>query len=330
MTGAIQNAKLRTDTIGYLLRNQFPSSSYAKRWGLVRIIASPNSNPRRKPQEDDATLLNQVKELEEHFKSLSTDELLKKQSVILKEKANQQEANHAFNQPRSHADFVFWAKAASWSYDEMAALSLNRDPRMVKWDSLKPYLQSSPFVKSYENRRILVSRAITSGQLYQSTAPSVFVAWADRMQIDYPPKLKQEIETLGVQIGDWKTLYDGATKVVTTLQATVELQKGSINRLTGHRDELLTSLQEAGTMITQLRQARASNGSIGIIEKTTLLKLVAAMAVMGYAFKPDAARNDATKDIQSDLDKLGLGLDSKTILKWLREACDTIDPKHLP
>ncbi len=55
-------------------------------------------------------------------------------------------------------------------------------------------------------------------------------------------------------------------------------------------------------------------------EKDTLLKLVAGMAVRGYSFDPKSSRNAATKDIQSDLDFLGIGLDQKTILKWLREA----------
>ena len=59
-------------------------------------------------------------------------------------------------------------------------------------------------------------------------------------------------------------------------------------------------------------------------EKQTLLKLVAAMAVGGYGFNPASSRNPATKDIQSDLDQLGIGLDQKTILKWLREAANNL------
>ena len=59
-------------------------------------------------------------------------------------------------------------------------------------------------------------------------------------------------------------------------------------------------------------------------EKNSLLKLVAGMSVAGYRFDSKATRNDATKDIQSDLDRLGIGLDSKTILKWLRKASEVL------
>lgn len=60
-------------------------------------------------------------------------------------------------------------------------------------------------------------------------------------------------------------------------------------------------------------------------ERETLLKLVAAMAVKGYRFDPEAQRNQATADIQNDLDQLGISLDQKTILKWIREACVLIE-----
>lgn len=62
------------------------------------------------------------------------------------------------------------------------------------------------------------------------------------------------------------------------------------------------------------------------LERKTLLKLIAAMAIRGYRFDPKAARNQATSDIQSDLDHCGLPLDQKTILKWLREASELIEP----
>ena len=60
------------------------------------------------------------------------------------------------------------------------------------------------------------------------------------------------------------------------------------------------------------------------LEQRSLLKIVAAMAITGYRFDPAAARNEATSEIQSDADLLGLELDQKTILKWLRKACELI------
>jgi len=71
--------------------------------------------------------------------------------------------------------------------------------------------------------------------------------------------------------------------------------------------------------------ANSDDVSISGLERESLLKLVAGMSIKGYRFDPSAKRNDATRDIQSDLDQLGIGMDSKTVLKWLREASLIID-----
>ncbi|MEN8949721.1 hypothetical protein [Planktotalea arctica] len=66
------------------------------------------------------------------------------------------------------------------------------------------------------------------------------------------------------------------------------------------------------------------------VERVSLLKLVAGMAIEQYAYDPGAQRNEAIKNISDDLDRLGLSLDRKTIRKWLKEACEFIDPQNLP
>ena len=63
-------------------------------------------------------------------------------------------------------------------------------------------------------------------------------------------------------------------------------------------------------------------------EKRTLLKLIAAMSVENYGFIPSKERNDATGNIRSDLEIVGLSLDNKTILHWLREAAKLVDDKY--
>lgn len=69
---------------------------------------------------------------------------------------------------------------------------------------------------------------------------------------------------------------------------------------------------------------REINRPVSKQEKNTLLKLIAAMAIGGYRFDPSAARNQATADIANDLNLLGLEMDQKTILKWIRDACDLV------
>ena len=76
--------------------------------------------------------------------------------------------------------------------------------------------------------------------------------------------------------------------------------------------------------IQHTRRYDVEDSDLSVSEKESLLKLIAGMSIRGYSFDPAASRNQATSDIQSDLDHLGIGLDQKTILKWLREACQLV------
>ena len=72
----------------------------------------------------------------------------------------------------------------------------------------------------------------------------------------------------------------------------------------------------------------ATSEELSPTEKQTLLKLIAAMACEQYEFDPQKQRNTATGMIRDDLELIGQRLDDKTILKWLKEACQTVDPNY--
>ena len=51
-----------------------------------------------------------------------------------------------------------------------------------------------------------------------------------------------------------------------------------------------------------------------------MMKMIVGMAIERYGYDPTGKRNTATSQIQSDLDKQGIGLDDETIRKHLRNA----------
>lgn len=83
-------------------------------------------------------------------------------------------------------------------------------------------------------------------------------------------------------------------------------------------------LNRARNEFGELIEESASEGDLKVLERQTLFKLITAMSIRGYAFDPNAKRNQSTADIQSDLDFLGIGLDQKTILKWLKKAASVL------
>ena len=76
---------------------------------------------------------------------------------------------------------------------------------MQKFSSL-----GSPFVAQYARRRDLAMRALHWKQLFDPVLPGIFLAWAKRTDIAVPADLVETVQQRGVQVSDWKTLYDEA------------------------------------------------------------------------------------------------------------------------
>ena len=63
-----------------------------------------------------------------------------KERVEQQAKADREEAQRFFNQPRAKADFEYWSKCAYWTLDEAIALSLGKAPQIVSWEKVKGYV----------------------------------------------------------------------------------------------------------------------------------------------------------------------------------------------
>jgi hypothetical protein len=260
------------------------------------------------------------------------------------------EAGRAFNLPSTDADFSYWAAASYWTLDEAVALSFGKNPRLVNWELIEPLIWQSPFALEFSNRRELVIRAEVMGQLWDQTAPSVFLAWAERMRFSMPTDLIEAVKSLGIQIRDWKTLYDRNVAMaqrltekleqertaLVTFQATIEdehrkavEQQRSLADLTESAvkkiatiEEKDRSIAELSARITQLEGSSLSKAgdALGARERESLLKLVIGMAVKGYGHDPKANRSPTSKDIAGDLALVGLAMDEDTVRKYLAEA----------
>jgi hypothetical protein len=210
----------------------------------------------------------------------------------------ERERSYVFNQPSADADFAHWASASYWTADEATALSLGKDPRVVTWKLVSPHVYGSTFAKDFEARRDLILRAVAMGQLAELTAPSVAIAWAERMRISVPLALVDAVRAIGVQIADWKTLYDEATATGEQLLA----------RLNERQD-----LQGAPRIDPKEKQLTTR-------ERESLLKLVIGMAIKGYSLDPNASRSPVAREIAGDLALVGVELDEDTVRKYLTEA----------
>jgi hypothetical protein len=102
-----------------------------------------------------------------------------------------------FNQPNATADFSHWRKMALWHLDEAVALSLGKNPTIVKWETISKHgdryvpeaWDFSTLPKQYARHRDLVLRAKTAGQLSDPIKPAAFMAWAIEVLDHLPDEL---------------------------------------------------------------------------------------------------------------------------------------------
>jgi hypothetical protein len=140
--------------------------------------------------------------------------------------------------------------------------------------------------------------------------------------------LTAAVEARGVQIGDWKNLYEEAKRLWDECRADLERHQNQWLELNEQKDALIKSLQERIATLEREASgvATTSDGGkeIGPRERDSLLKLVIGMAVVGYRYEPKAERSTRVTEIASDLASVGIQLDADTVRKWLRVAAELL------
>ncbi len=254
----------------------------------------------------------------------------KKEAEEALRRREKEEQECFFNQPDADADLVHWSKAAYWTLDEAVALSFGKAPEHVKWDSVIDFVQDSAFAAQYARVRELTLRAKAVNQLHDPVRPTNFLAWAKRTDISYPAELEERLAARGLQIADWKSLYDELkekhAKYTAATEADIAELKGEIERLTRG----LIESRERQTELEQASQASAANEKpFGTRERDTLLKLLIGMAMKKYRYDPRSPRSETPKRIADHLAGQGLSVTPETVLKKLREAAELLPPEAL-
>lgn len=308
----MQLASLTFDPVRYLLDRKYPvfdgKQPFAHK-GAVGNISRPAGRA-----SVDARLA-----YEEELKTLSADELQQRvaeeQEMEVKEQAQVQAdevASRIYNQPTAQADFPYWAQQSYWTAEELVALSLGRDPRVVHWDYLRHYVKVWDFARDFGGRLQTAMRAVTMGQLHQQVTPSFALAWARRMGVSVPGGLVSAVEGLGDQIADWKAMCDAKDAALAEMRA--ENARLAVALDEAQRGQVVRAATVKPAPVERPLAAR---------ERETLYKIMITMAVAGYGHVP-GKRSDVIKEILDDATKLGLQLGDDTVREKLKEAAELL------
>src|SRR3981081_872170 len=194
----------------------------------------------------DPDIARQIAAFKDELSKLPPDELqalmgseLRAQREEWAAKAELEERQRFFNQPAASADFDHWSRCAHWTLDEAIALSFGKAPERVNWRRVEPFVNVSDFALAYQRRRDLAVRAVAWDQLFDPVLPGIFLAWAKRTELHVSPELQAAIAARGIQVADWKTLYDKQKAAYDELHSGFE----EIRRMNGEKSEIIASLE---------------------------------------------------------------------------------------
>ena len=203
-----------------------------------------------------------------------------------------------FLETECDADYKHWWRMPIWSDDDAVALSLGKDPRRVQWQNIKAYLGTSAFAQEYKNR-LDVLHLIRHEDGYDPDCdlvvmmyPFEYVDHLERLEYEGVAALKAHMPAPKEAPIDWEQRY---------------------NTLNQEHQILLKKREEP-------LQER---------ERNNLYKMILGMAIEKYNYRPEEEKNGATgkkrDSIHQDLKRLGIKIDSKTILSHLRKAKDSTE-----
>lgn len=307
--------------IDFLVLRRFPSAGFIN-------MPTPLTGGRARPIPNAREMREAIDTYREELSALAPNELIarysEEQAKAVEEarlKRERDEQALFFHQPWAKADFSHWSKAADWTLDEAIALSFGKAPEHVTWEKVTPLTVISPFAGQYARRRDLALRALRWKQLFDPVFPGIFLAWAKRIDIAVPPELEAAVAARGVQIADWRSLFEDQKKAYESHREMYERHVNDWKDAVRQRDEFIDELK---TEIRQLQAAPSPEKPLGTRERENLLRLVIGMAIGGYGHKPSDKRSSTASDVTSDLLEAGLSISDDTVRKYLQEGADLL------
>ena len=236
------------------------------------------------------------------------------------------EQGRFFNQLNAMADYDHYCQCTYWSLDEAIALSFGRQPTIVNWKSLSPFLEISDFAKAYALRRDLALRAVGAKQLTDPVYPSVFLSWARATGIPIVEELVRRAVASGISLQGWKDLYENLAEQAGKMAALLAQQATKVTELQSSLDEsqrLITSLElKVSELVAQL-SSQPVDRPLGTQERENLELLAFLGAVKGYGYDPER-RTGAAAALAADTEKLVHRYSDDSIRTHLKSASQFI------
>ena len=245
----------------------------------------------------------------------------------------EQEQARLFNQPHACADYELYGRMRYISRDEATALSLGRDPRVVSWATVKPYLEVSRFARVYRNRLELLERELQFNDAPDRIAPLDFLNWAHLMKLDVPDEFISATFDRGEPQKYWRDL---CIETDEALVAAVAARDAARSELEQHLENASQQRQptfqewsglnaEIEELKRKLADATSAEPALSPKTRTSLDKMIIGMALDSYGYDPRDVRSTVSEQLSKKLSRFEIVITGETVGKYLRAAAEQLD-----
>jgi hypothetical protein len=270
----------------------------------------------------------------------------------MSEQANEKTSKDIYD-PFTWANFNRWAARAYWTPQELAALSLSKDPRSLNLEQCQSEFMS-PYCIEYIDRHDTIRRACEVEQIAWRIAPNKGVEWMKRYGMPFPPKLAEEVNRF-YPVTNWEHAFYGvlgwakqqqdelleqiehhqsALEMAQSDSAYFETWKGEalafMRDLVAHNKTMSEKIEEMEKVCSDMDSGEAisaSNDNEAGASATdprryhSALRVIFGMAADKFhlAAEGELGKSTAT-NVQSALDRSGIQLGIKTTRSLLAEA----------
>lgn len=266
------------------------------------------------------------------------------EAIQIQAHTRNQERGRFFNRPDAAADFAGWVTQPCWSLDEAVALILGKDPKIVSWDRIEPMVPFSEFAGRFSDIREHLNKARRNGQLIDPVRPDQFFRWAKGRGVTLPAGLEtlfdaKHARTAKAGDGSTKTGDNELVRKNRAVLTDVEKADPEPDNSTSKRvGRTVANATEVNENIIHLDREEARLKAIrdrALGEKETadfpppdladdlvqsLRKMILAMAIGRYGYRPQQGRQSTVTDISVDLQSAGIELPKDAVRVLLEEA----------
>ena len=247
------------------------------------------------------------------------------------------------------ANFNNWAKKAFWLPEEIAALSLGKDPSSLNEFSVGEVALSNIGLEFLDISEI-ARRAVIAEQIPEKCPPDIAIQWMKKFDLKIPKPLEDKVGQFYPSF-DWKAaLYHFHDRTLEGLDGILnelnlgrdpevfvgpEIFKNLCNQIVQKIRECENSNLDDSNLISSdmSLNAKAANDNTGPDDNTKVYqsrdKLLVGMFISKYGYDLSAKKQKAFVNVVDDLQRCGIPLTYETSKRHLLEAIDRVSPPLL-